>query len=273
MQTFLKTFLATWFAALLALGAAQPAGAQAQPPAAAPAPPPAGAPVDPANTEQLFISFLGSQPYLNFIDAALASTEPAVLKAECARMTMREHPRYAVVRPPAFTVANNQGAIVDGVWIAWVPVDRCGVATVRRILIVVAGPNNLTPSRMLPGEFGGDLRLEADVQRTVVPLFMELAQCTDDKAVFVSDIKMLQATQQKWTEHWFGNACGKQVAMLVHYTRAGNAINFETELPPDAARATPALPAQPVPVLPQLRPGLPAAPPPGLPTRPGGVAK
>ncbi len=249
-------------AAAFFLTAALPAAAQA--PAQTPAQ--TQAQTQAATNEQLFLSFLQSPPYASFIEQALVSTDPAVLKAECARMIVREQPRYAVVRPAAFSVVNGQGAIVDGVWVAWVPVDRCGVATVRRLLIVVAGPNNLTPSRMLPGEFGGDLRLEADVQRTAVPVLMEIAECKDEKATYIADIKMLAVTPTAWTEHWFANACGKQVALLVNYRRNGNAIEFETELPPDAVapRAAPA-PFQPVPVIPQLRPALP----PTLPTRPG----
>lgn len=265
MQAVPMQFLAALTVAVaLIAGAAPSARAQAQ-----------GQPTN----EQLFVSFLGSPAYANFIDRALQQVEPAPLKAECAVLTVREQPRYAVVRPANFTVTAGQGAITDGVWVAWVPVDRCGTATVRRILVVVAGPNNLTPSRMLPGQFGGDLRLEADVQRTVVPLFQEMAECADEKAVHVRDIKMLAATQQAWTEQWFAKACNKDVAILVKYTRAGNAINFETELPPDAPPGAalppgpPTLVPAPTQPVPGLRPGLPAAPPPGLPTRPGGVAK
>ena len=249
MQITLNRLFVFLAAAFTLMVLAIPAGAQA--PAQAPTPTPAQTQAQ-AN-EQLFLSFLGSAPYMQFIEAALASTEPTVLKAECAKMTVREQPRYAVVRPAAFSVTNGQGAIVDGVWVAWVPVDRCGVATVRRLLIVVAGPNNLTPSRMLPGEFGGDLRLEADVQRTAVPVLMEIAECKDEKATFISDIKMLAVTPTAWTEHWFANACGKQVALLVNYRRNGNAIEFETALPPDGAGGPPAT-FQPVPVVPQLRP-------------------
>lgn len=243
MHTFLKRFSAPLAAALtLVFAASQPAGAQ-------------------ATNEQLFISFLSSPGYLAFIEQSLAGTDPAPLKAECPRMTVTGQPKYAVVRPAAFTVTNGQGAITDGVWVALVPVDRCGTLTVRRLLIAVTGPNNLSPSRLLPGEFRGDLRLEADVQRTVLPLFVELAQCPDEKAVFISDVKAISETPQAWSEHWSANACGKQVAILVHYARSGNAINFETELPVEAKQPAPFQPFQAAPMQP-IRP----AP---LPTRPG----
>jgi hypothetical protein len=258
----LSAFVGAALALLVA--AAHPAAAQAQ--------------AQPTN-EQLFLSFLQSPAYQNFLDQALAQTDPAVFKAECARMTMRENARWAAVRPASFTVVQGQGAIVDGVWIAWIPVDRCGTPTIRRLLIVVSGPNNLVPTRMLPGEFGGDLRLEADVQRTVLPLFQEMAECRDEKQVFVADIKITRQSATAWQEHWLGNACGKPTAILVNYIRRGNSIDFATDLPPQLPRAPQAMPQAPVLVpmpaqpVPGLRPGLPAAPPPGLPTRPGGVAK
>lgn len=218
--------------------------------------------------EQLFQSFLASPVYANFIEQGLAGTEPAPFKAECERMTVVDQPRFAVVRPAAFSVTNGQGAITDGVWIAFLPVDRCGTRTVRRLLVVVSGPNNLTPSRLLPGEFRGDLRLEADVQRTAMPVFMDMADCKDEKNVFISDIKSISATTEAWSEQWLANACGKPATLLVHYKRNGNAIDYTTELPPQAAQPGLA-PQQPqVPTL-NLRPTptpLPAAP---LPVRPG----
>ncbi len=219
--------------------------------------------------EQLFQSFLASPAYANFIEQALAGTEPAPFKAECTRLTVVDQPRFAIVRPAAFSVTNGQGAIVDGVWVAFLPVDRCGTKAIRRLLVVVAGPNNLTPSRLLPGDFRGDLRLEADVQRTVLPVLMEVAECQDEKNVFVGDIKTLSATPTAWSEQWFASACGKPASMLVHYTRNGNSIDYTTELPPQAGQ-----PPGPFQIVPQAAPPALNLRPTPLPTRPGApVAK
>lgn len=226
---------------------------------------PATAQTAPPSNEQLFQSFLASPAYSNFIEQALAGTEPAPLKAECARLTVVDQPRFAIIRPAGFSVANGQGAITDGVWVAFLPVDRCGVRTVRRLLVVVAGANNLTPSRLLPGDFRGDLRLEADVQRTVLPVMMELAECQDEKNVFIGDIKSVSATADAWSEQWFANACGRPATLLVHYVRNGNAIDYTTELPPQAAQPVPA-PFQPQAPTLNLRPT-------PLPTRPGAQLK
>jgi hypothetical protein len=159
-----------------------------------------------------------SPAFRGYLDQAVVAVEQAPLKAKCAQ------PKVTGVRGfvPVATLVMNGGAMTSGMWVTVVNIDRCGTPGVRRILSrVEGGPNALTPSGLLPGDFRGDLRLETDITKAMLSGVLAFSKCADPASVAVADIKSLgEPTPQGWSETWTTEACGKTVTAVVDYKRS-----------------------------------------------------
>ncbi|MSP20052.1 MAG: hypothetical protein EXQ93_00655 [Alphaproteobacteria bacterium] len=167
--------------------------------------------------QQQLASLLTSPTYRTFLETAVMNVESPVLKARCAQIKIIDANRFSVILPPTF----SPGAINTGMWISVLNVDRCGAPATRRILVQVGGPNALSPTAMLPGEFRGDIRLESDISRAMTRDMMSFSQCQDVTRFAISDIKAVGAgTPEGWSETWLGESCGKIVSATVDYARS-----------------------------------------------------
>lgn len=158
-----------------------------------------------------------SPAFRSYLDQAVVAVEQAPLKAKCAQ------PKVTGVRGfvPVATLVMNGGAMTSGMWVTVVTIDRCGTPGVRRILSrVEGGPNALTPSGLLPGDFRGDLRLETDITKAMTQGVLNFSKCADAASFAVVDIKTQgEPTAQGWSEAWTTEACGKTVTGVVDYKR------------------------------------------------------
>jgi hypothetical protein len=134
--------------------------------------------------------------------------------------------KYLVLDPPSFTQVGGSYGITTGAWIAVAELDRCGKRVTRRALLKAAGSNGLDATLLLPGDFRGNLRLEADAVHTVVPTLMTAAKCQDAAKFWVLDIKSAgPATPQGWSETWTAEACGMSVTAKVAYSKSSTGMN------------------------------------------------
>lgn len=64
--------------------------------------------------------------------------------------------------------------------------DKCGLTVKRNArLEVMPGANLLKPTPLLPGDFRGDITLERDTVRIVIPVIMVAAKCSDLRSGYV----------------------------------------------------------------------------------------
>jgi hypothetical protein len=89
------------------------------------------------------------------------------------------------------------------------------------------GKNILEPNYLLPGEFRGNLKLETDARRIVLPGLGAFAKCSDITKVTVVDVKQLTPPSAKgWSETWTAAACGKTVEATVAYVVIEGGMNI-----------------------------------------------
>jgi len=101
--------------------------------------------------------------------------------------------------------------------------------TRRALLTAVPGKNEFLVTTLLPGDFRGNLGLETDAERVVIPSLMNAAACKDPKQFTMLDIKAVgAASAQGWSETWFAQACGKPVSTKVTYTKKTAGFNIAT---------------------------------------------
>ena len=128
----------------------------------------------------LFASYLNSHVYKEYLEKVLNLGEPAILKAECATMRAVTYNRVIVLEQPKFLRAGANFNIDTGSWVALAVLDRRGSQLTRRALLkAIPGANQLQPTFLLPGDFRGNLKLEADAVRIVTPGLMAAAKCQD----------------------------------------------------------------------------------------------
>jgi hypothetical protein len=174
----------------------------------------------PAAVDQQLQALTSQASYRTFLEVAVNEAEPRARKQSCTRpLTVLETRFFSVVKAPVFgTAANGAGIVSDGAWIAYVPVDRCGTQTMRRVLVTIPQPNALVPTPLLPGDFIGDLQLEVDATRIAYAALVAIGGCTADSSVVVLDIKAIsKPSAQGWDETWWAIACGNAVSTNVHY--------------------------------------------------------
>ena len=182
---------------------------------------------DPSQQE-LFAGYTNSPVYKGMLEQIFNADEPAELKAECPTLKIVDFNKVTVVHPPTFVRAGANFNVDRGRWVAAATLDRCGTRVTRRALITaVPGANNVNSLRLLPGEFRGNLKLEADVSPVVSTGMMGAANCADRKQFQVLNVAALTpSTPQGWSERWTASACGKKVDADVTYTRASDGMDF-----------------------------------------------
>jgi hypothetical protein len=173
-----------------------------------------------------------NESYRTYVDMSFNDLEPEPLKAGCLRLKILEHTRHAIVRPLQFTKTSTGYSITGGVWIAVPEIERCGRIVKRRVLMAIDSPNHIDPAPLLPGDFRGNLKLEVDARRIVLPGILGKATCQDRKSLHVLDIVNTGSDGNgNWTETWTAQACGKTVTPSVRYTKDATGTLIEANFP------------------------------------------
>lgn len=162
-------------------------------------------------------NFFASTMYQSYVEQAFNALEPAPLKAECPVLKFRNFTGHLPIKPLQFAKVGKGISVIAGAWIAEPDIDRCGQSARRRILMTVKGPNQIDPIPLLPGEFRGDLQLEIDARRIVMPIIKSKARCTDDSAIYVLNVAFMGGDPKDWKESWTAQACEQPVTVNVHY--------------------------------------------------------
>jgi hypothetical protein len=192
---------------------------------------PALAGEDAPNQEQIFSAYIASPGYGDYLETIFNKGEPATMMAECAHLKVIEFNKLIVLTPPVFKTIEGRYTVESGEWVAQALLDRCGAKVTRRALLTVrpttSGTTVIDPIMLLPGEFPGNLQLEADARRIVIPGLLGTAQCEDFDSVRVLDVKALTpAAAEGWSETWVAQACGKRVEAEVTYTADATGMNI-----------------------------------------------
>jgi hypothetical protein len=175
----------------------------------------------------LFAGYVASEQYRLFLETIFNRGEPQPPKDRCASMKVVAWDKYQVLEPPTFVRAGGSYKIETGAWVAGAELDRCGKRVLRRAILKAApGNNGLDATLLLPGEFRGNLQLEAEADRTVTPKLMTAAKCKDATAFAVLDVKPSSAaTPQGWSETWTAQACGKIVTAKITYKKTSSGVD------------------------------------------------
>jgi hypothetical protein len=176
----------------------------------------------------LFGAYVNSPVYKNALEKIFNSGEPPVLKAGCQTLKAVTINRFTVLEQPKFVRAGANYNIDAGVWVASPVFDRCGSQVTRRALLkAVPGANQLNPTFLLPGDFRGNLKLEADAIRIVTPGLMAFAKCHDrSKFQMLNITSLTPAVPSGWSETWSAVACDAKVDAEVTYTATGDGMNI-----------------------------------------------
>jgi hypothetical protein len=181
-----------------------------------------------SDQKALFASYVNSPVYSGYLEKIFNLGEPAVQKAECPAMKVVEFNRTIAVEEPKFVRAGANFNIDTGSWVAIAVLDRCGVHVTRRALLkAVPGANQLQPTFLLPGDFRGNLKLEADALRIVKPGLMGFAKCEDGSKFRVLDVAArTPASAAGWSETWTAVACDTRIDAEVSYTATAGGMNI-----------------------------------------------
>ena len=184
----------------------------------------------PAQPDQkaMFAAYVQSPGYKAFLEQIFNLGEPATLKAECPTLKVVESHRHVMLQQPTFVRVGANYNIDTGVWVGTALLDRCGAKAIRRALLkAVPGTNNLNATLLLPGDFPGNLKLEADAKLIVFPGLSAHAKCKDASKVRVLDIKALTpAAPAGWSETWLAEVCGVKVEAEVIYSATATGMNI-----------------------------------------------
>lgn len=175
-------------------------------------------PTEPSQAD-IFALYLGSPIYRHYLETVINQSEPEVLRAGCPSLKLLDSNGYLLLAEAKFVKVGGGYSIDAGAWIALAKLDRCGSEVTRRMLLeAVPGQNQLKPTALLPGDFRGNLKLEFDARRIVLPGLGATANCQDMTKVFVIDIKSITPpSPQGWSETWIASACNKAVSAKVTY--------------------------------------------------------
>ncbi len=176
----------------------------------------------------LFASYLNSSVYRAYLERIFNLGEPAMLKAECPAMKVVESNGTIIVEQPTFVRAGANFNINTGSWVAKAVLDRCGSQVTRRALLkAIPGANQLQPTFLLPGDFRGNLKLEADAIRIVAPGLMAFAKCQDTSKFQVINVTAITpASASGWSETWTAVACNTKIDAEVTYAATGDGMNI-----------------------------------------------
>lgn len=182
----------------------------------------------PKTDAQLFADYVKASTYKKYLSDAINGTEPPPLKATCAKLDIAAIDPPLVLVAPEFAQIGNTYPISTGRWVARVTANRCGAKAVRRMLIEADPQTGTIHSRaLIPGEFAGNLNLENDAARIVLPAAMGMAKCKDWKSLWVLDTRLTSPPKpQGWTEAWTMQACGRGVTADVSYAADATGMNI-----------------------------------------------
>jgi hypothetical protein len=176
--------------------------------------------------QALFAGYVASEQYRQFLETIFNRGEPQPPKDKCAAMKIVIWNKYLVLEPPTFVRTGASYQIETGAWVAGAELNRCGKSVTRRA-ILKAAPGGIDATLLLPGDFRGNLQLEAEADRTVTPKVMTAAKCKDPTTFAVLDIKPSSAvTPQGWSEAWTAQACGKIVTAKVTYSKTTTGVDI-----------------------------------------------
>jgi hypothetical protein len=178
--------------------------------------------------KSLFAGYVNSPGYRGYLEKIFNAAEWPTLRAQCSSLRILESNKVVVVEEPRFVRAGANYNIDTGTWIAVAGLDRCGVGVTRRALLkAVPGANLLDATFLLPGDFRGNLKLEADALRIIMPGLMVTAECRDTKTFRVLDVTALgPSSPQGWSEKWIAEACRRAVEADVTYRAIAGGMNI-----------------------------------------------
>ncbi|MEJ0072455.1 MAG: hypothetical protein WDO24_31425 [Pseudomonadota bacterium] len=176
----------------------------------------------------LFAGYVASEQYRLFLETVFNRGEPQPPKDRCASMKVVSWNKYLVLDPPTFVRVNGSYKIETGTWVAGAELNRCGKQVMRRaVLKATPGNNGLDATLLLPGDFRGNLQLEEEADRTVVPSLMTAAKCQNGTTFAVLDIKPSSpVTPQGWSETWTAQACKTIVTAKITYSKTSTGVNI-----------------------------------------------
>jgi hypothetical protein len=176
----------------------------------------------------LFGGYLSSPGYRAYLEQIFNSAEPNLLKAQCPSLRLLESNKFIMVEEPKFVRSGTNYHVESGAWVGVAVLDRCGAPVTRRALLRVAPDTHvLQPTPLLPGEFRGNLKLEADAMRIVLPAMMAIAKCSDLAKARVLDVKSHgPPTPQGWSETWTAAACNMTIEADVSYSPIPGGMNI-----------------------------------------------
>jgi hypothetical protein len=176
----------------------------------------------------LFAGYVASEPYRQFLETIFNRGEPQPPKDRCTTMKVVAWDKFLVLEPPTFVRVGGSYKIETGTWVAGAELNRCGKRVTRRaILKASSGKDGLDATLLLPGDFRGNLQLEAEADRTVTPKLMNAAKCKDATMFAVLDVKPSSTvTPQGWSEAWTAQACGKIVTAKITYSKTSTGVDI-----------------------------------------------
>ncbi len=137
--------------------------------------------------------------------------------------------RITVLEQPKFVRGADGNFLIDtGKWVALAALDRCGSQVTRRALLkAIPGANQVQPTFLLPGDFRGNLKLEADAFGIITPALLAFAKCNDRSKFQVINVTAITpASASGWSETWTAVACDTKIDAEVTYTATGDGMNI-----------------------------------------------
>ncbi len=176
--------------------------------------------------QALFDGYVGSPAYRAILQKAYNDKEPALLKAQCAALTVVAFDKPEILERPVFAKAGANWQMTAGAWVARATLDRCGAKAVRRALVESAHNNTLRTRPLLPGEFGGSYKMEDNARAFALANMQGEVDCKEWMGTTVLDIKLKSPVKPSgWVEVWTVQMCGKTVTGNVNYIPGGaNAV-------------------------------------------------
>jgi hypothetical protein len=166
----------------------------------------------------LFSAFTTADAHKVYLEK-LFNIDEARRSKECPHLNIVEWDKTLMIEQPKFVRTGSTYKIASGQWMTLAILDRCGTRVTRRILLkAVPGAKEPQVMFLLPGEFRGNLALELDAKRIVLPGLAAHANCRDSAKLQVMEIKAYgPASAKGWSETWTANACGSLIDADVSY--------------------------------------------------------
>jgi hypothetical protein len=179
--------------------------------------------------QAVFDSYLKSPAYRAILEKGYNDAELAMLKAQCPALKITALDPPEIVQQPQIVKGAGGWQVTDGAWVQRAMLDRCGKPAARRMMTENGANNTLRLHPLLPGDYGGGYRLEADALGTVVTSIVYKLECKDTKMPMVLDIQHLRdAPKPNWAEKWTVFLCGKTATARVVYFPRGGQVDILT---------------------------------------------